>query len=139
MTLVNLANHRIRRKQVLGGLIREYHITAFHPAFGTGKAGHRPNRISEPHTIPWWNDRICASASTPMIKQETSTQLPDRESRLSPRDHLFEDLNRRLERLVRRVDNMQPRQVQRQVTISDLANSDWDHGDTNTLGVADLL
>ena len=74
-----------------------------------------------------------------MIKQETSTQLPDRESRLSPRDHLFEDLNRRLERLVRRVDHMQPRQVHRQVMIFDLADSDWDHGDTNTLGVADLL
>ncbi len=34
--LVNLADHRIRRKQVLGGLIREYHIAALPPRVATG-------------------------------------------------------------------------------------------------------
>jgi hypothetical protein len=39
---VNLAEHRIRRKQVLSGLTHEYYI-ASQPATG------HPNRISEPH------------------------------------------------------------------------------------------
>ncbi|HEY2575952.1 MAG TPA: integrase core domain-containing protein, partial [Streptosporangiaceae bacterium] len=46
---VNLADHRIRRKQVLGGLTREYYIAAL-PSAGLRKdAGHRPSHISEPH------------------------------------------------------------------------------------------
>jgi transposase InsO family protein len=48
---VNLAKHRVRRKQVLGGLTSEYYIAALEPGVGTGNAGHRPNRISEPHRV----------------------------------------------------------------------------------------
>ena len=44
---INLADHRIRRKQVLSGLTHEYYVAALPTLFG--KAGHRPNRISEPH------------------------------------------------------------------------------------------
>ena len=47
---VNLAEHRVRRKQVLGGLTCEYYIAALPPSVATGNAGHGPNRISEPHT-----------------------------------------------------------------------------------------
>ena len=46
---VNLADHRIRRKQVLGGLTHEYHIAALPPPRRYGNAGHHPNQISEPH------------------------------------------------------------------------------------------
>jgi putative transposase len=46
---VNLAEHRIRRKQVLGGLAHEYYIAALPPSGATENAGHGPNRISEPH------------------------------------------------------------------------------------------
>jgi hypothetical protein len=46
---VNLAEHRIRRKQVLGGLTHEYYIAALPPSGATENAGHGPNRISEPH------------------------------------------------------------------------------------------
>lgn len=45
---INLANHRIRRKQVLGGLTHEYYVAALPTCAATGKAGHHPNRISEP-------------------------------------------------------------------------------------------
>jgi len=40
--LVNLAEHRIRRKQVLGGLTHEYYVAAQLPT-------NTRNRISEPH------------------------------------------------------------------------------------------
>ncbi len=48
---VNLAHHRIRRKQVLGGLTCEYYIAALAPSVAAGNAGHGPNRISGPHRI----------------------------------------------------------------------------------------
>jgi hypothetical protein len=48
---VNLAEHRIRRKQVLGGLTREYYIAALPPSGAKENAGHGPNRISEPHRV----------------------------------------------------------------------------------------
>ena len=47
---VNLADHQIRRKQVLGGLTREYYIAAL-PRSAATNAGHGPHRISEPHTM----------------------------------------------------------------------------------------
>ena len=47
--LINLAEHRIRQKQVLGGLTREYYVAALPPALLRKNAGHHPNRISEPH------------------------------------------------------------------------------------------
>lgn len=46
---INLANHLIHRKQVLGGLTHEYYIAALPTPRCYGKAGHHPNRISEPH------------------------------------------------------------------------------------------
>ena len=39
---VNLANHRIRHKQILGGLTREYYIAALPPRVATESPGHRP-------------------------------------------------------------------------------------------------
>ena len=45
---INLADHRIRQKQVLGGLTREYYIAALPPALPRKNAGHHPNHISEP-------------------------------------------------------------------------------------------
>jgi hypothetical protein len=39
---VNLAEHRIRRKQVLGGLTCEYYIAALPASVATGNAGHGP-------------------------------------------------------------------------------------------------
>jgi hypothetical protein len=48
---VNLAEHRIRRKQVLGGLTSEYYIAALPASATTGNAGHGLNRISEPHRL----------------------------------------------------------------------------------------
>jgi hypothetical protein len=48
---VNLAEHRIRRKQVLGGLTREYHVAALPSPRRCGNAAHHPNRISEPHRV----------------------------------------------------------------------------------------
>jgi putative transposase len=39
---VNLANHRIRRKQILGGLTREYYIAALPPRVATENPSHRP-------------------------------------------------------------------------------------------------
>jgi len=46
---VNLADHRIRRKRVLGGLTCEYYIAALPASVATGNAGHGPNCIFEPH------------------------------------------------------------------------------------------
>ena len=46
---INLAGHRILRKQVLGGITHEYYVAALPP---TAQAGHQPNRVSEPHTVP---------------------------------------------------------------------------------------
>jgi putative transposase len=40
---VNLDEHRIGRKQVLGGLTHEYYIAALPPSTATGNAGHGPN------------------------------------------------------------------------------------------------
>jgi len=40
--LINLAEHRIHRKQVLGGLTREYYAAALPPRDATKKAGHHP-------------------------------------------------------------------------------------------------
>ena len=40
---VNLADHRIRRKQVLGGLTHEYYIAALPSPRRYGNAGHHPN------------------------------------------------------------------------------------------------
>ena len=48
---VNLAEHRIRRKQVLGGLTHEYHVAALPSPRRCGNAAHHPNRISEPHRV----------------------------------------------------------------------------------------
>jgi putative transposase len=45
----NLAEHRIRRKQILAGLTHEYYIAALPPSCATENAGHAPKRISEPH------------------------------------------------------------------------------------------
>jgi hypothetical protein len=49
--LVNLAEHRIGRKQILGGLTHEYYMAALPPSTATGNAGHGPNRISGPHRV----------------------------------------------------------------------------------------
>jgi len=49
---INLAGHRIRRKQVLGGLTREYYVAALPPALLRKNAGHQPDHISEPHRVP---------------------------------------------------------------------------------------
>jgi len=46
---VNLAEHRIRPKQVLGGLTHEYHVAALPSPRRCGNAARHPNRISEPH------------------------------------------------------------------------------------------
>ena len=49
---LNLADHRIRRKQILGGLAHEYYVAGLPPHAATGKTQvTHPNRISEPHTI----------------------------------------------------------------------------------------
>jgi putative transposase len=48
---VNLADHRIRHKQVLAGLTREYYIAALPVSVATGKRRSRPNHISEPHRL----------------------------------------------------------------------------------------
>jgi hypothetical protein len=49
---VNLANHRIRRTQVLGGLTSEYYVAALPTPRCTGKPQvTAPNRISESHRL----------------------------------------------------------------------------------------
>lgn len=48
---VNLAEQRIRRKQVLEGLTHEHYIAALPASGATENAGHGSNRISEPHRI----------------------------------------------------------------------------------------
>jgi hypothetical protein len=48
---VNLAEHWIRRKQLLGGLMSEYYIAALPPSVAAGSADRYPNRISEPHRM----------------------------------------------------------------------------------------
>jgi transposase InsO family protein len=63
---VNLAKHRVHRKQVLGGLTSEYYIAALEPGVGTGNAGHRPNRISEPHRV----NALCPGlVNTPLVAE----------------------------------------------------------------------
>lgn len=51
---VNLAKHRIRQKQVLGGLTHEYYIAALPPSGATENAVHGANRISEPNRLSAW-------------------------------------------------------------------------------------
>ena len=48
---INLADHRIRQKQVLGGLTCEYYIASLPPRVARKNAGHHPNHISEPHRV----------------------------------------------------------------------------------------
>jgi putative transposase len=49
---VNLADHRICRKQVLGGLTHEYYVAALPaPPLRAGNAGHQSSRISDPHRV----------------------------------------------------------------------------------------
>jgi integrase-like protein len=48
---VNLAGHRIFRKQVLGGITHEYYVAALPP---TAQAGHQPESCFEPHTMSSW-------------------------------------------------------------------------------------
>jgi hypothetical protein len=48
---VNLANHRIRHKQVLGRLTREYYIAALRPRAVTETQATGPNRISESRKV----------------------------------------------------------------------------------------
>src|SRR5208283_4852679 len=48
---VNLAERRIRRKQVLGGLTHEYYVAALPSPRRCGNTAHHPNRISEPHRV----------------------------------------------------------------------------------------
>jgi Integrase core domain len=43
--LINLAEHRIHRKQVLGGLTREYYAAALPPRVATKNAGHHPKIV----------------------------------------------------------------------------------------------
>ena len=50
---VNLAEHRIRRKQVLGGLTHEYRVAALPSPHRCGNEAHHPNRISESHRVSW--------------------------------------------------------------------------------------
>ena len=45
---IDLADHRVRRKQVLSGLTHEYYVAAL-PTLLLKKQVIRPNRISEPH------------------------------------------------------------------------------------------
>jgi hypothetical protein len=47
----NLTNHRICRKQILGGLTHEYYIAALPPRVATETQVTAPNRISGPHRI----------------------------------------------------------------------------------------
>ena len=48
---IDLADHWIRRKQVLGGLTHEYYVAALQShAAGKAQVTH-PNRISEPHRL----------------------------------------------------------------------------------------
>jgi hypothetical protein len=49
--LVNLAEHRIRRKQVLGDSPASTTSQPYHPRVATGMQVTAPNRISEPHRI----------------------------------------------------------------------------------------
>jgi hypothetical protein len=48
---INLAEHQIRRKQVLGGLTHEYQIAAGRRALLQDEAGHRHDRVFEPNRI----------------------------------------------------------------------------------------
>ena len=74
---VNLAEYRIRRKQVLVGLTHEYHVAALPSPGRRGNAAHHPNRISEPHTVR-------PSTSTP--RRRTLWTLSD-DATLAPQGH----------------------------------------------------
>ena len=45
---IDLAGHRIRRKQVLGGLTHEYYVAALPPRAAAGNAGHSPESFFRP-------------------------------------------------------------------------------------------
>jgi hypothetical protein len=49
---INLADHQIRQKQILGRLTCEYYIAALPPCVATENAGHHPDHISGPHRVP---------------------------------------------------------------------------------------
>src|SRR5690348_4471823 len=64
---INLADHRIRRKQILGGLTHEYYIAALPPRAATGKRRSYTRTVFEPHTRrqqPGQASRPCAPAGT---------------------------------------------------------------------------
>jgi hypothetical protein len=48
---INLADHRIRQKQVSGDSPASTTSPPYHPALLRGNAGHHPNHISEPHRL----------------------------------------------------------------------------------------
>ena len=48
---IDLADHRIRQKQVLGGLTCEYYIAALPPRVATEKRRSPPESYSEPHRV----------------------------------------------------------------------------------------
>ena len=56
---INLAEHRIHRRQVLGGLTHEYYVAAWLPT------GTTPHRISEPHSIEAQVGHRWPSSGTP--------------------------------------------------------------------------
>jgi transposase InsO family protein len=90
---VNLAEHRIHRKQVLGGLTSEYHIAALAASVATGNAGHGPNRISEPHTtapICWKTFSACwRFFSAAVVWPVTTAHRPSPSSALPPSQELL--------------------------------------------------
>jgi hypothetical protein len=53
---INLADHRIRRKQILGGLTHEYYVAALPPRAATGKR-RSPTRIVFPSLTGYSMDR----------------------------------------------------------------------------------
>jgi putative transposase len=62
--LISLADHRIRQKQVLGGLTSEYYIAALPPRVATEKRRSPPNHIFEPHRLADRSDCIPAALAT---------------------------------------------------------------------------
>jgi putative transposase len=58
---IDLAGHRIRRKQVLGGLTHEYYVAALQPHAATERR-RSPTRIVFPSPTSWMACRACSSA-----------------------------------------------------------------------------
>ncbi len=54
---VNLAGHRIHRKQVLGGLTCEYYIAALPPGVATEKRRSPPQSYFRASQVPGWRAR----------------------------------------------------------------------------------